>query len=105
MQAARRRLANDLNVAPRVAVTVRFCGQATPRRQANPVRPLMLSKLLPFACTAGELARWKHLPPGSRSSPRFDGIFQLLHNFLDTQPTEFSRLEERGLDRLLGPNE
>ena len=73
---ARRRLAKP-NGAPRVAVTVRFCGQATPRHQANPVRPLMLSKLLPFACTAGELARWKHLPRGSRSSPRFDGIFQI----------------------------
>jgi hypothetical protein len=57
-------------------VIPRPCVQTMALHQASPVRRLMLSKLLPFACTAGGLARWEHLPRGRRSSPHFAGIFQ-----------------------------
>jgi hypothetical protein len=64
-------------------VIPRPCAQAMALHQASPVRRLIISKPLPFVCTAGVSARRGHLLRGRRSSPRLPVYLGLLHGFLD----------------------
>ena len=51
--------------------------QATALHQASPVRRLMISKPLPFVCTAGVSARRRHFLRDRHSSQRFAGRYQI----------------------------
>jgi hypothetical protein len=100
---------------PRAGFTRRLCVQATVLHQASPVRRLMISKPLPFACTAGVSARRGHLLRG-RAVPVLPVYLRLLHGFLDAavsqrlskrcrriQPTKFNCLGTRVSFTCYGP--
>ena len=88
------------------SVSCRPRDQATALRQASPVRRLMISKPLPFVCTAGVSARRGHLLQDRHNSRRFAGRYQIaswlprhIPKFIKCRHIEprISHIEERGL--------